>query len=249
MTHFADEPIPPSASEPQEDPSEAEQELGADDPYAQLVVEWLNQPSPRAERAFLEAHIDLLSPATDTVLNVLRAQYSDIRDMVEEILDHHALLNDIRRRMTQPEPIREAYLNAFGGEILDAPPWLEEAEREAAHLEHEEQHQPSSEQAARGRVGIWRAALAHADADDTLPGELRAYILTRLWNCLDDTAGDDKVRLEHEGIECLTAALAIYDRARYPRQWATVHNNLGISYAALLDGNRHANQEQALYHY
>lgn len=252
MTPFRDPPDPPDPSgvdEPPGDNSAASLELDADDPYAQLVIEWLNLPSQRAERAFLEAHGELLSSATDAVLDALKSQYAELLDMVEDILDHQLLLADIRQRGGSPGAIRQAYLNAYGGEALDAPEWLEDAERREALLEHDDHHQDASEQTARGRVTIWRGALARADAEPTLPETIRAYILMRLWNALDDTAGADKSALQREGLRCLAAALAIYDRDRYPRQWATVQNNLGITYAALMGGDRGANQERALFHY
>ena len=79
---------------------------------------------------------------------------------------------------------------------------------------------------------------------------------TRIADVLVDLAGiiwglpegDGDINLEI-AIACCEIALQVYNRDEYPNQWATVHQNLALSYSTRTHGNGVENTRRAYAHY
>src|SRR5579884_341699 len=91
------------------------------DVFQQLVL-WLSNSmyGHRRGRRYLESNLALLEHATDRELaRLIEAEAEDKPDMKQQMHHHQLLLQDARRRGATVEAIRESYVNAYGGLILD----------------------------------------------------------------------------------------------------------------------------------
>jgi CHAT domain-containing protein/tetratricopeptide (TPR) repeat protein len=203
----------------------------------QVVISWLNTPTHRDGRRFLEAHLELLQPSTDDVLARLIDQYHDQPQAATTLRQHLALLQDIRRRGGDITAIRAAYVNNSGGLALDMPEWLTGVEVQSDELESQ------GAATARARVDLWRGALRRAESEFLTP-EILASIRVNLYAALY-FAPDHGTALE-EGISALESALPILTHEHYPLQWAVVQSNLGTAYLERAGGTRAENVERAI---
>jgi tetratricopeptide (TPR) repeat protein len=209
-------------------------------PLFPVVDEWLATPSYRAERHYLETHLELLEPGSDEVLTALAARFQTDAGHARDLREHLALLQDIRARGHDVQSVRDGYVNAMGGFRLDLPPWVEELEEHDAKLR---------QQGAGGvapRVTMLRQAAERAGADASLAPEIAAEIYLRLWTALSEVAGPDRPGSQEEGLVALQQAVRRLPRERYPKQWGTVQHDLGVTYRARQSGNPAENVEQAI---
>jgi tetratricopeptide (TPR) repeat protein len=232
-------------------------------PLFPVVDEWLATPSYRAERHYLETHLELLEPGSDEVLTALAARFQTDAGHARDLREHLALLQDIRARGHDVQSVRDGYVNAMGGFRLDLPPWVEELEEHDAKLR---------QQGAGGvapRVTMLRQAAERAGADASLAPEIAAEIYLRLWTALSEVAGPDRPGSQEEGLVALAdaylsstdgdtgenieraiaayqSALQVWTRDRAPVAWAKIHYNLGDVYARRSRGTRLENQQKAI---
>ena len=103
--------------------------------FLNLIMMWIDAPSQRHERWFLEAHPELLDSRSASILNYLISQYTEYPDMVQVLHDHLALLLLYRYVVvTLVMQLTKGYIDIYGGLILDLPPWLEEIEHQCDKL-------------------------------------------------------------------------------------------------------------------
>jgi CHAT domain-containing protein/tetratricopeptide (TPR) repeat protein len=231
-------------------------EGGGDGGQERLVQEWLTTgPTYRAERRFLEARPELLDPAAEAVLSDLiaraealfgagQADPAELASQIDALRTQRELLRDARerrQRLPVEQAIREAYVNARGGLTLDIPAWLEDVARQ-----NEELRQRDALATAGDRIILWRQVLARVRADGGIAPEIVAEIAANLQTALNDASGLGQPELQEEEIACLDLALQVYTESRYPFQWATTQNNLGVVYQNRLRGVKEENQEAAL---
>ena len=202
-----------------------------------VVISWLNTPTHREGRQFLEAHLDLLQPSTDDVLARLIDQYHDQPAAATTLRQHMALLQEIRQRGGDISAIRTTYVNNNGGLTLDVPEWLVGLEVQSDELERD------GAATALARAELWRGAERRAHSESLAP-EILASIQSSLYAALY-FAPDHGTALE-EGIAALESALPIYTPERYPLQWAVVRSNLGTAYMERSRGTRAGNLERAI---
>ncbi len=137
--------------------------------------------------------------------------------------------------------IREAYVNARAGFMLDVPPWLEADERRDAELAAKD----DTDQTAPARFAIWRAGLQRAERERLEP-EIVAELHARIFDALHNLRTGEIEIAQEEGIGHLETALRVYTLARLPFQYAGMQNNLGSAYLARLRGDKAANQDAAI---
>jgi CHAT domain-containing protein/predicted LPLAT superfamily acyltransferase len=206
----------------------------------QLVQQWLNTgPTYTDQRRFLEAHPEIVSSFTVDLLTQIMTirplpQQEDLR-LAREVI-RYALA-----RGATTEAIRDAYVNARGGFILDLPAWLMEERTHDQALAK----QGRPDQVARPRIALWQAALTRAEAEG-LPDAILAEILNRLAYHLDEASGIDRPDLLEARITAQTRALVLFARDRYPYKWAMTQNNLGNAYQERIREDRAANLEAAI---
>src|SRR5260370_1169524 len=198
------------------------QDAGDRDIFTQTLLAWLKAPTYRDERRHLEAHPELLDPRSDSLLDDLIAPYAGQPRQVQVLSDHLDLLRDVRTRGGTATAIREAYVNAHGGLVLDVPPWLEAIESQFRELRRAGQPDQTA------RVDLLRRALAHTQSEENFAPETLAELHGLLWEALDDAADVDSQQTQEEEITCLRAMLQVYTCDRYPRQYARTKSDLGV---------------------
>jgi CHAT domain-containing protein/tetratricopeptide (TPR) repeat protein len=203
---------------------------------------WLDLPTVREQRRYLEAYNDILSLQSDTILYDLIMQEIELPKKVQQFRNALFLLQDARERGGTKKAIREAYINTYGGLSLDLPPWLEVVEQQLADLLGRRQHRPLTE----ADVVLFFDALTKAQADtDVVPETLAAlrHELAVAWQT--DVSPNRTQALENAIKEC-EEVLRVYTLARYPRQYASTQRSLGAAYYSRLEGQRRENLEQAI---
>ena len=214
-----------------------------DDHQAQsnLLTAWLDQPGALAPHRFLEQHPALLDPQSDLILrNSLAHQQNP--EASQRTRDALSILSDARGRGRTASAVRQAYINVYGGLVLDLPPWLEEVRHQLEELNASERHHET----VTGRMTLLRSALKRAENTPEVAPEVLAALHLALAIALCHHAGTDRAQaLEDAAAEC-RMALRIYTLAHYPRQYAEVQNTLGDVYRERIAEERQENLEQAL---
>ena len=128
---------------------------------AASFITWLGIVDPRKARQFLETHQELLAfgDTTPTEQHIFSLQesmdqtfLSGVKDL-QYLREHLYLLRDIKKRGSTLQAIRAAYVNLYGGLVLDLPLWLEQQEKE---LRTKLSHKTTSE-----RVSLLSSMLAN----------------------------------------------------------------------------------------
>src|SRR2546423_9485925 len=136
--HNQNEPTPDETDEtPGQAPSltQSPTETLDDNVLTQLIFTWLQIPTYREERRFLEAHPELLDVRSDHILTTYTAQFAENTEVVEALSNHLDLLRAVRARSGSVGAVREVYTDSYGGFVLDPPAWLEAVEQQFASLE------------------------------------------------------------------------------------------------------------------
>jgi tetratricopeptide (TPR) repeat protein len=149
------------------------------------------------------------------------------------------LLQDARRREGATESVREAYVNLYGGFILDVPPWLEVVEQRLTDLLGEK----SRAQTAEARLSLLQDALERAQGGAP---ELLATLRLELATAWQTHPRTDYAQAMESSIRYDNEALCVYSVTRYPYQYAKIKNDLGLAYWNRTAGERRENLEQAI---
>ena len=96
----------------------------------QKLSPWLCTPLDQTSRAYLETHLDLLTDEYEQFLAIFVSQHenSPVDQQLLRTLQH--LLRESRERGGTQQAVRDAYINVFGGLILDLPAWLARVEQQ-----------------------------------------------------------------------------------------------------------------------
>lgn len=199
-----------------------------------LVISWLNLPSMREARRFCQEHPELLDDASDRVLESLLRQYASQPAARQSLLMHQVILHDARARGGDANAIAEAFVNTQGGLTLDLPDWLEALQQRAEVAEGADQ------------IALWRAALARAEQETSLPPAVAGTLRGNLWETLYSSPREDATGAFEECIALLRAALAAFPRDRYPLQWAMLTSNLALTLVDRQTGDRAATLDEAI---
>ena len=126
----------PCSDVPAPDPSPQLSPTIGGDEFLLMVLDWLKLATYREKRRFLEAHPGLLNTRTGHLLATI-GQHANTKEASQVLYDHLKLLHDTLDRGSSLTAIREAYVDMYGGFVLDLPPWLEVAEQQLAQLNRE----------------------------------------------------------------------------------------------------------------
>jgi len=217
------------------------------DAFTRTLIAWVDAPTYRDERRALEAHLDLLDPPSDVLLFLLAKTRSE--DPVQERLvqSRRRLLRRIIEQGGTSAAIRDAYINAHGGLILDLPPWLDEVAQQIAHWPPDE----VTVAEALAWVDTLRHAIIRAQQEPDLAPESLAEVQIALWDALDVVATRDHdphtvATYQEEGIISLRHALVAFPADRYPDQCARIWRQLGAAFHKRRSGSHTDNVEEAL---
>jgi tetratricopeptide (TPR) repeat protein len=199
----------------------------------QQLVEWLNV-SVRDYRKgchYLEANALLMEHETDKELErLIIAQVEEKIEIKQQMQHLQALLRDARRRGRTPAAVRDAYVNTYGGFVLDMPAWLEQAEQERSLLVRLRR----PDRTTKKHVLLLQATLTRAEQDNDVAPEVIAELHNELGYILlqgphpksraEYTQMLEQVMNNHE------AALQVYTFEHYPFQYARTYVQLGLVY-------------------
>ncbi len=207
-----------------------------------LLNAWFNTPNYREERRFLETHLELLVPECEHLLHNLIAQHSRHLELARELHNHVDVLHDAYTRGGTVQAVREAYIDRYGGFVLDVPPWLEEVEQHIDEFDELE----AAEQTTEALTSLLRKTIARAKRDRNAVPEVVAELQSRLGTALRNRLHRNQARAYEDAIAAYTAALQIYLADRYPHQFATTQNNLGVGYQERIVGDQQDNLKKAI---
>src|SRR5579859_2842534 len=205
------------------------------------LLDWLALPASRAQRRFLAAHPELLQPRCVALLD-RRIRAASGQEEAQRLRDARSLLQDVLARGGTVEAIREAYVNAHGGFVLDLPAWLEEVESRLSALRSRGQ----PHETAPARVELLRAALDRASGASAIAPETLAALQYELALAWQEHPPVDPSQAHETAIALYENALHSLSRDRSPRQHAEVLNALGRAYTTRIVGERRENLERAI---
>lgn len=214
-------------------PREGKEAMSLTERYQKLSP-WLCSPLDRASRTYLETHLDLLSGESDQFLEMFIAEHKDVLNERQRLHLMRHLLRDATTRGGTPEAVRAAYINLFGGLILDPPAWLSEIEQ---------QWQAAAETGWTARRMTvcklcLKQAIERAQTDPEILPEIEAELHYQLGNFFaNDTARSSTAVLE-KAVECYTSALRVYTAECYPLRCARILLTLGDVYRRMAEDRR-----------
>ncbi len=200
----------------------------------QALEPWLCTPFDRANRAYLETHLELLASPVYQFLELITGEDKSDPQYEQHLRTCLQLLHDARMRGGTPEAVRAAYVNLFGGLLLDLPGWLVEIEQVARDLSRSA---CSSRMLASGKMQL-KDAIEQAEQDQDVAPEIVAELQYRLGNlfAIDSRAGT--LYSSETAIAYYKAALEVYRVDRYPLQYAKTLAALGVAHGRNTGGLR-----------
>ena len=222
-------------------PSQLHNSAGNDD-FESITIAWIEQPTFRDERRFLETHLELLDHQTITILeSLLQSQSVQDGQAVEQFHDNKHIIDDAIARGKTAEAVRDAYVNVHGGFTLELPMWLGHEIAAIDVLEGE----AAPDRSATARARRWEDAYQRAHHEQTdLP--ITAEISVNVAYALSDVSDGRRAQSQEQSIIWYERALLTYSEAHYPRQWAAMQINLGSIYRQRIVGEKRENRERAI---
>jgi hypothetical protein len=213
-----------------------------DMPLAQTLDAWLKAGTHRDMRRFLLAHLELLTPATERMIQVMLYAALGDTELEQERRTSLAILREAQAGNGTPAAIDQAYVNAYSGLILDWPDWLEAAVLQIGKVETSGR----GDQTAAARTTILWTVLEQAQRDPQLAPEVIAELWSALAEALHDDPGQARKEAMEEALRAYERVLPVYTLARYPRQYARIQVNLGETHQKRLAGVERDNVETAI---
>jgi hypothetical protein len=209
-------------------------------PYAensktQQLLAWLSAPTMHEERLFLEEHPEIVSLETGE-LRALVQQHEDAGP-TSSIYTHLKILQDIRKHLRQAT--QDAYINIYGGLVLDLPVWLTEIKQQLAD-QSEQLEITACTRAILLQQAISRAEISPALAPEVLAELQMLYAIA----CLE--IPEPQPEVIEDALRSCQQAGQIYTLDRYPYQHARTQVFLSLAYQKRLQGSHSANLEQAV---
>ncbi|HEX8731459.1 MAG TPA: CHAT domain-containing protein [Ktedonobacterales bacterium] len=216
----------------------------ANKPLPQPLREWLSQIGSYYGRRFLEQRCEiLLTLEMERALVEEIASRAERAEDVDGLQERLAIMREARRRGGHIVAVRETYVDAKGGFTLDLPDWFDEVTGRFLDLSVQ-----APEETANARIELFTDALARAQVEH-LPEEAIAELRNKRAIAYKDDSRGDRAEAVEAAIADHMAALQVYTRRRYPRQWALTRNNLGRAFSQRIAGDRADNLEQAIAHF
>ena len=200
----------------------------------QALEPWLCTPFDRTNRAYLESHLELLASPVYQFLELFTGENKDDPRYEQHLRTCLQLLHDARVRGSTAEAVRAAYINLFGGLLLDLPVWLVEIEQLARDLSH---FSNSGRILASGKIQL-KDAIEQAERDQFVAPEIVAELQHRLGNLFAMDAREGSLYGSETAIAYYEAALQVYSAERYPQQYAKTLAALGVVYGRKTNGLR-----------
>jgi len=197
----------------------------------QQLVEWLNvsMRDYRKGRHFLEKNNLLMEQETDKELErLIVAQVEEKIEIKQQMQHLHALLQDVRRRGSRAEGIREAYVNTYGGLALDLPIWLAEAEEQCMQLVRLRRPDRTTRNHVRLLQGMLERARRESNIVPEVIAELQNELAYTLLQGPHPSSQTEYIHMLEQAMACHEAALQVYTFERYPLQYAKTYSQLGI---------------------
>ncbi len=198
----------------------------------QQIVEWINisMLDYRKGRHFLENNALLMQHGSDKELErLIVAQVEERIEMKRQMQYLQALLRSARQHGGTAQAIREAYVNTYGGFVLDLPVWLEEAEEARSFLVHLRR----PERTTRQHAILLQENIKRARQDKEVAPEVAAELQNELGYTLlqgpHPLSQREYMQTLEQAINAHEAALRIYTFERYPFQYARTHTLLGLA--------------------
>lgn len=189
----------------------------------QKLSPWICAPFDRSSRAYLEAHLDLLTGESDRFLELFIGEYQDEHDQRRRLRMMRHLLRDAETRGKTVQAVREAYVNLLGGLILDPPAWLQAVEQEWMTF--------SDAQWTDRRMALCKLrlkeAIERAQASTETAPEITAELHYQLGNFFANDASKRSTATLETAMGCYHEALEVYTAARYPLRCALILLTLG----------------------
>lgn len=192
----------------------------------QKLSPWLYSPLDRAGRAYLETHLDLLNDESDAFLELFIAEHKEEQETQDRLRLARHILRDATARGKNLQAVREAYINVFGGLILDPPAWLQEIEQQWTRF----LAAPWTERSSTLCKLHLRNAIEQAKIDPHAPLEMWAELSYLLGNLFANDQLKRSASIFETLVNCYTSALQVYAPARYPLRSAKILMILGHVY-------------------
>jgi len=183
----------------------------------QKLSPWLCAPLNRIGRAYLEAHLELVSADSVHSLDLLIAEYHNSPVEQRRLRMQQEILRDAMMRGGSSQAVREAYVNAFGGLVLALPAWLLE-------LEQVFLLQPVNGWTERG-VALCklrlRDAIQEAEKAELAP-EIMAELHYQLAGFFATCSLEHSANIARTAINAYQLSGQIYTASRYPQQYRKI---------------------------
>ncbi len=202
----------------------------------QLLSQWFILSTICAQRVLLETYPMLL----ELLSLQLISQQEDT-----EVRKTQKLLQDASARGGTASAIRAAYVNAYGGFVLDLPSWLVLVVQQLAVL----QDSKRAYETANARVELLRAALDSVSSNVQVAVETVATLQHEFAIACLELLGADRSQHVESAIKFCETALQRYTFADYPGQYALVQITLADGYRERIVGIQRENREVAIAYY
>lgn len=226
------------------------------DTLATMMRDWLDFTNHGQQCQYLQQHLQLLDDdAQDLMESCIDVAEAEMRtadgtdDTVESaqafyhLQQQRYILCDARARGRDQEAVLAAYINLYGGLFpVNVPPWMDGSRlARAAFAPTKQRYDTAAE-----RADELRYLLARAEHSTGMSEEAIAELWCRLGTVLWEDRRGPRTEMRDAAIQAFEKALIVYTYERYPRQWASVQNHLGLLYDGLDVGSWHDNCERAI---
>ncbi len=192
----------------------------------QKLAPWLCTPVDRQSRLYLETHLELLAEEFEQFLDLFIGQHADNPPEQQRLRSLRQLLHDARVRGGTGQAVREAYVNLFGGLMLDTPVWLTAMARQFATISSTDWN---DRLIAMYKVQL-KDALERAREENEVAPEVVAELQYQLGNLFANDASHYSLAVLEKAVGYYEAALDAYTVACYPLQHVKTLIALGNVY-------------------
>jgi hypothetical protein len=189
----------------------------------QKLSTWLCSSTNCASRAYLEAHLDLLVGEIGRFLELFICEHRDSPGEQQRLRTMQGLLQDAQARGGTRQAVRDAYVNVFGGMILDLPMRLREVERQLTFV-----FSPNwTERTVAVCKMQLRDAIDYASTDSQIAPEIVAELSYQLGRLFVNKSLYRSASVHEMVVRYYHTSLRLYTSERYPQQYAKVLGALG----------------------
>ena len=181
----------------------------------------------------------------DNPFDVFIDLYSDELDEQKRLRTERRVLWDARTRGASAEAVRQAYIDEYGGLALDLPSCLQEK----LHVLALPSTFRESERMRSLAKTLLKNAIDEAHCNGSLAPEALAELHYRLGKLFAQDLPERAGQVFAKVLYYYEAALLVYTRDRYPRQYAKVQIALGDTYISCQGGDQWDHLAHALRYY